>query len=573
MSSGSTIPFAQDASKSHKPPLPLHFGAPPPVPMAAVPAYIAEQAEVYDGDPAIEVSALFEDAVLEVRHLSRPDGAEVRGATRALLGSGAAALAGLLLLFLWSYAQVARHPAARHGHGPDAAAALLLLYGLGALGAGLSRRADERRDDGFSIGPDPAASFPAPGDGLPLPRFPLVRPRPGGGAYEVLFTAGMNGDLQAGDRLLPLAELPAGGAVRPAEDVPGAFALILPEGARLSLRHGETTFNVRPVPRPRRYPAPLRPDLGAHAYTLAVLGGAALFLMLLFSVPPDPKTLSVDAFLNDQRLIAALIKPPEPPEALSWLQRNPQPQAQQPARGESRPRRAPEVKAERIAQTPRPMSRTEAQAELRTLVRSMGILGTLDTSSLGRVAAGSALGEQAGAVLAGLTGTDLPGDYGVPGPGTLVATLPGGDPLGTVSLSGLPRGTPGGDRDYGRGPRVPLRRHQTQAPEPSIGVVDVKGKLDKELVRRVIRQHVNEVRFCYEKELTRDGGLQGRVLVQFTILPTGAVNGSVVQSSTMGNPAVEQCIAGAVRRWQFPRPENGIVVASYPFVLKRASTD
>jgi hypothetical protein len=32
---------------------------------------------------------------------------------------------------------------------------------------------------------------------------------------------------------------------------------------------------------------------------------------------------------------------------------------------------------------------------------------------------------------------------------------------------------------------------------------------------------------------------------------------------------VEQCIAGAVRSWEFPRvPGGGIVIVSYPFVLK-----
>ena len=45
---------------------------------------------------------------------------------------------------------------------------------------------------------------------------------------------------------------------------------------------------------------------------------------------------------------------------------------------------------------------------------------------------------------------------------------------------------------------------------------------------------------------------------------------SIVQSSTLGNPGVEQCIAGAVRRWEFPKPQGGIVVVTYPFVLKSA---
>jgi TonB family protein len=77
------------------------------------------------------------------------------------------------------------------------------------------------------------------------------------------------------------------------------------------------------------------------------------------------------------------------------------------------------------------------------------------------------------------------------------------------------------------------------------------------------------VKFCYEKELAKKPDLYGRVMVQFTIAGTGAVVASVVQNSTMNNPEVEQCIAGALRRWEFPKPQGGgVVIVSYPFVLK-----
>ena len=46
---------------------------------------------------------------------------------------------------------------------------------------------------------------------------------------------------------------------------------------------------------------------------------------------------------------------------------------------------------------------------------------------------------------------------------------------------------------------------------------------------------------------------------------------SKVQTSTLGNARVDQCIADAVRRWGFPKPKGGgIVVVSYPFVLQAA---
>ena len=100
------------------------------------------------------------------------------------------------------------------------------------------------------------------------------------------------------------------------------------------------------------------------------------------------------------------------------------------------------------------------------------------------------------------------------------------------------------------------------------GTAQVRGSLDKEIIRRIIRRHLNEVRFCYEKALMHQPDLQGRIVIQFTISGTGQVVASVVQSSTMNSPSVEQCIAQAVQGWEFPKDTSGATVISYPFVFK-----
>ena len=96
---------------------------------------------------------------------------------------------------------------------------------------------------------------------------------------------------------------------------------------------------------------------------------------------------------------------------------------------------------------------------------------------------------------------------------------------------------------------------------------EVQGPLDKDSIQRVIRRFTNHVRFCYDKELTRDPALAGTVTVQFTVDTKGTVSSCALQSSTVKNPAVEQCIVTAVRRWEFPPPDGGKVVVTYPFVL------
>ena len=99
----------------------------------------------------------------------------------------------------------------------------------------------------------------------------------------------------------------------------------------------------------------------------------------------------------------------------------------------------------------------------------------------------------------------------------------------------------------------------------------VKGSLDKEIIRRVIRSHIKEVLSCYEAQLTSYPTLAGKVMVNFTVAASGDVVASTLESSTVNEPRVENCIVQAMRRWQFPKPiGGGIVIISYPFVLTPA---
>jgi TonB family protein len=193
-------------------------------------------------------------------------------------------------------------------------------------------------------------------------------------------------------------------------------------------------------------------------------------------------------------------------------------------------------------------------------------------SSFGR---DTALGSDAENVLGGLIGSQIGEAYGVGGLG-LVGTGSGGGGTGegTIGLGNLGTigkgGGGGSGSGYGRGAGG-LGGRRAKAPEVMPGQAAVRGSLDKEIIRRIIRRHINEVKYCYEQELTKKADLGGRVAVQFTISGTGSVMSSVLQQSTMGNPKVENCVVQAVRRWEFPKPQGGgIVIVTYPFTFSPA---
>jgi TonB family protein len=165
------------------------------------------------------------------------------------------------------------------------------------------------------------------------------------------------------------------------------------------------------------------------------------------------------------------------------------------------------------------------------------------------------------------------------GGGTHEGTLGLGQ-LGTLGRFGGGRSGPGfgpGDGPgHGPGSRYgvgagALGPHHAVVPDFRPGIPIVNGSLDKEIIRRIVRRHLNEVRFCYEQALAGHPGLAGRVVVQFSIAPTGRVLASFLQSSSLGVVAVDACVVNAVKRWEFPEPRGGgLVMVSYPFQLAPA---
>ncbi len=567
---------------------------------AQVPQQVAQQVESADGARAIEVAALFDDAVLEVRHFHNPAGGRLGRFTKALLGTAGAALLGTGALFAQSYAQVVAEKAQAEagrpvraknfGHARDGAAAGLLFYGIGGLLYGLYRAKEERQENEFSIGSATGTTFKLSGDGLPAARFPLVRSN--GTDYEFLFTESMTGALSLHGQVTTLADLKT--QAEPALGIPGAHSLAIPDGGRLALKYQNCEFLIRSVPRPRHYPVPLQVDWRAQSYTGAVLAGAASLLGLMFAMPPDPRSLALDSFSNEQ-LVRYLVKAPEVKEETApWLQSQKQEAASSSGRA-AKEKSGQMGKPEALRRTdarssfagpknnPDPKLAQKAAAEA---AKNVGVLGILHSGNVAGLTAllgdKSALGNEAENALGNINGLHVGDGYGHNGLG-LIGYGPGGDGPGdnTIGLNLTGTCLPGtlcsnGNRNGTYGSRPPAAKLTCKncgkaPPAWHLDPPTVVG-YDKDLIRRVVRQHMNEVKFCYEKELQHDNGLSGRVVVKFSIGGMGGVTTSFVEASTLPRGQTDQCIANAVRRWQFPKPQqNGLVVVSYPFVLKTAA--
>jgi Ca-activated chloride channel family protein len=147
----------------------------------------------------------------------------------------------------------------------------------------------------------------------------------------------------------------------------------------------------------------------------------------------------------------------------------------------------------------------------------------------------------------------------------------GGSVPTIVQPLSLPRGTLhedflGGDEGgaagfAARGRRVPQIR-QARA--------EIRGALDKDIIRRIIQARINEVRGCYNAALIRDPSVAGRVEINFVIRGNGKVMSSVVQANETGDWELGNCIAKRAKEWVFPEVEGGgsTIIVTYPFVLR-----
>lgn len=96
----------------------------------------------------------------------------------------------------------------------------------------------------------------------------------------------------------------------------------------------------------------------------------------------------------------------------------------------------------------------------------------------------------------------------------------------------------------------------------------ILGALDRSQIDRVIRREMNKLKYCYQRALTKDRTLTGKVAVRFTIIGDGTVSDADIKSTTMNHEGVEQCLVEQVRRLTFPAPAGHThVIVSYPFLF------
>ncbi|MDH5674141.1 MAG: AgmX/PglI C-terminal domain-containing protein [Myxococcales bacterium] len=436
----------------------------------------------------------------------------------------------------------------------------------------------------------PATDFLIGSESVGTDRLPVTVES--GASVAVVIPQGASGDVTINDQRISFAELAAQGQLQACSELAGAQQYPLPPGATARVVYRGFTFVVKPMSMARRVGIGGSPylDWKEYMWTIASMAFHVGMLLLFYFLPPRSSSLSLDLLNADSRLVKYLIEPPETveEETPEWLddskmddeeggkgKRHKDEEGAMGKKDEKKTTNKFGIEGPEDNQDPQ-MARDEAKE----MAANAGIIGILKASvgawnsPTSPYGADTALGNDPMSALGALMGDQIGGNFGFGGLGLRgTGRGGGGTGEGTIGLGNIGtigHGAGGGTGSgYGRGAGG-FRGRSAKVPHIRTGKADVRGSLSKEVIRRIIRRHINEVRFCYEQELNSRPDLQGRVSVKFIISPTGAVQTAAVANSTLGNAKAEQCIAKSVRRWTFPSPEGGgIVVVTYPFVLQQ----
>lgn len=400
----------------------------------------------------------------------------------------------------------------------------------------------------------PRADLPLPEDLDNGEVVPFFQERDG--TWEALVRPGWSVMLTHEDGSIEdLDALATTGRVRPESD--GIAAVAIPDGVTVTLAAGDVALHGRVVPASRRVATSVFDNV--DGVFLGLLGVAAVlaacFAVMVVSLPGNPDGDVVELAERFADAVEWKQKPPPEPERAPVASNDGAASPQAP--------KEPGKVGKRDAPNERSQGAAEQQAD-REVAMGAGVLGALSEMGMNE-GMGGGVGDDLLADIGGLIGVKgaQRGDGGLSSRGD---SLGGGGPVG--SIGGVGVGCPPGARcarDGGAG------NGSSWAKEAGVVTLQeerhIIGGLDARLVDETIKRHINQIRYCYQRQLTRNPSLRGKVVSRFVIAQDGSVSKADTKTSSMGNAEVESCINARIMRMQFPEPRGGIVIVSYPFMF------
>jgi hypothetical protein len=206
------------------------------------------------------------------------------------------------------------------------------------------------------------------------------------------------------------------------------------------------------------------------------------------------------------------------------------------------------------------------------IVKNSGLVGAIGRGGggLSTVFGQGGLGGDLKGAIGNMNGPVVGDSFGFGGLGIRGNGTGGGGSGQTIGIGGVgTKGKGGGFDKFGQG-AADLGKHRATEIKVDANAT-VLGSIDPELIRKVIREHAGQIRYCYEQALTLNPRLQGKVAIKWVINADGSASSAAVEkgATTLEDEKVHECMMTRIVSWEFPKPKGGgMAVVTYPWVLR-----
>jgi hypothetical protein len=462
---------------------------------------------------------------------------------------------------------------------PDLGVELRVIWGETLLDAGTFVAPEKP----VLIGETPRCHFRLSGPDLPAAEFPILRHE--AGDYRFVFARGMRGGIMEDGGLVTFGDLVKARKASPEEGLDGAYAVAVP---RAGVVRGELGSGLRVEARYRRPPkaavVPWWEHLDYRYLNLIVI---LLFLLGGFIVAVKTSDRGLDLVQDDlvkgqQRMANFVFKAPEAqPKTNPYLEKLKN-DLKKEAPGEMAERHKGAEGQMGKKDAPKTNGRSAPRAidpNAKELVKNSGLLAAFGKgrgpAGLSTVFGQGGLGGDLKGAVGNMFGAVVGDSYGVGGLGLKGSGTGGGGAGQTIGIGGVgTKGRGGGLGGYGSGVGG-LGAKRDRDVSIATGDSKVLGSIDPELVRKVIRDHASQVRYCYEQRLAINPKLEGKVSIRWQINGDGRASSTMLNKvdSTLPDDQVAQCIMSRIVTWEFPKPKGGgIAIVTYPWILRSSGS-
>ncbi len=94
-----------------------------------------------------------------------------------------------------------------------------------------------------------------------------------------------------------------------------------------------------------------------------------------------------------------------------------------------------------------------------------------------------------------------------------------------------------------------------------------EANIDSAGVTKVINVSKAAIKRCYDKALTSNPMLKGKMSVKITINEQGRVSNTEVVEDSLKDAEVAKCVKGVIGRLRFPKPAGGSASVTFPFAF------